>query len=99
MPVVFPGFSWRNMNPDAPVNQIPRHGGRFLWRQIEAALATGATMLYGAMFDEVDEGTAFFKVAATPRDAPREVPTRDAGHRRRGDVRLTGICASRARRS
>ncbi len=75
MPVVFPGFSWRNMNPDAPANQIPRHGGRFLWRQIEAALAAGATMLYGAMFDEVDEGTAFFKVAATARDAPREVPT------------------------
>ena len=75
MPVVFPGFSWRNMNPDAPFNQIPRHGGRFLWRQVEAALAAGTTMLYGAMFDELDEGTAMFKVATTPRDAPSEVPT------------------------
>jgi hypothetical protein len=75
MPVVFPGFSWRNMHPDAPFNQIPRHGGRFLWRQIEAARAAGATMLYGAMFDEVDEGTAMFKVAPTRADAPNEVPT------------------------
>jgi hypothetical protein len=31
-------------------------------------------MLYGAMFDEVDEGTAMFKVAASPRDAPSDVP-------------------------
>ena len=30
-------------------------------------------MLYGAMFDEVDESTAMFKVAAAPRDAPGEV--------------------------
>jgi hypothetical protein len=30
-------------------------------------------MLYGAMFDEVDESTAMFKVAASPRDAPSEV--------------------------
>ena len=75
MPVVFPGFSWRNMNPGAPVNQIPRHGGRFLWRQIEQALAAGSGMLYGAMFDEVDEGTAMFKVAATARDAPAGIAT------------------------
>ncbi len=74
LPVVFPGFSWHNMNPDAPFNRIPRRGGRFYWRQVERALATGNTMLYGAMFDEVDEGTAMFKTAASRADAPKEVP-------------------------
>ena len=74
MPVVFPGFSWHNMNPAAPFNPIPRRGGRFYWRQVGRALQAGNTMLYGAMFDEVDEGTAMFKVAATRSDAPEEVP-------------------------
>lgn len=73
MPVIFPGFSWHNLNPTAPFNPIPRRGGRFYWRQVERALRAGNTMLYGAMFDEVDEGTAMFKVAASPRDAPSEV--------------------------
>ena len=74
MPVVFPGFSWHNMNPGAPFNRIPRRGGRFYWRQVGRALQAGNTMLYGAMFDEVDEGTAMFKVAATRSDAPEDVP-------------------------
>jgi hypothetical protein len=75
LPVVFPGFSWHNMNPTAPFNRIPRRGGRFYWRQVERALGTGNTMLYGAMFDEVDEGTAMFKTAASRADAPKDVPT------------------------
>jgi hypothetical protein len=70
VPVVFPGFSWRNMNRDAALNQIPRRGGRFFWRQVEEAISAGATMLYGAMFDEVDEGTAMFKIASTATEAP-----------------------------
>jgi hypothetical protein len=72
MPVVFPGFSWHNLRDSAPFNQIPRQGGRFYWRQVARALAHGSTMLYGAMFDEVDEGTAMFKVAASSRDAPAD---------------------------
>ena len=75
VPVVFPGFSWHNMNPGAAFNQIPRRSGRFFWDQIDLALRTGATMLYGAMFDEVDEGTAMFKLARSPRDAPADPPT------------------------
>lgn len=74
MPVVFPGFSWHNMNPTAPVNPIPRRGGRFYWQQVERALAAGSTMLYGAMFDEVDEGTAMFKLTPTHDGAPAGVP-------------------------
>jgi hypothetical protein len=46
----------------APSNQIPRLGGRFLWTQYVEAKRQGATMIYQAMFDEVDEGTAIFKV-------------------------------------
>jgi len=74
LPVVLPGFSWHNMNPATPFNRIPRRGGRFYWRQVGRALQAGNTMLYGAMFDEVDEGTAMFKVARSRRDAPADVP-------------------------
>jgi hypothetical protein len=74
LPVVFPGFSWHNLNPDSPLNRIPRLGGRFYWRQVARALQAGNTMLYGAMFDEVDEGTAMFKLAPTSRDAPVDIP-------------------------
>jgi len=74
MPVVFPGFSWHNMNPTAPFNPIPRRGGRFYWHQIEQAMDAGSTMLYGAMFDEVDEGTAMFKLAPTRDSVPAGVP-------------------------
>ncbi len=74
MPVVFPGFSWHNMNPTAPFNPIPRRGGRFYWHQIERALQAGTTMMYGAMFDEVDEGTAMFKLAPTRDTVPAGVP-------------------------
>ena len=74
MPVVFPGFSWHNMNPTASSNPIPRRGGRFFWHQIEQAVQAGATMLYGAMFDEVDEGTAMFKLAPTRDSVPAGVP-------------------------
>ena len=74
MPVVFPGFSWHNMNPTTPSNPIPRRGGHFFWHQIEQALNAGTTMLYGAMFDEVDEGTAMFKLAPTRDSVPADVP-------------------------
>lgn len=72
MPVVFPGFSWANLKPDAKPNQIPRHGGRFLWTQAWNARQAGARMLKIAMFDEVNESTAVFKLAATRHDAPEQ---------------------------
>jgi hypothetical protein len=67
VPCVCPGFSWHNLSrsefPDdaKPVGSIPRQGGRFYWQQISTAINAGATMLYIAMFDEVNEGTAIFK--------------------------------------
>ena len=66
MPVLFPGFSWHNMKKDAPQIMIPRLGGRFFWKQVKGAVDAGAESLYLAMFDEIDEGTAFFKCTNTP---------------------------------
>ena len=75
LPVVFPGYSFANTNralgqPPTPINQIPRDCGRFYWRQVYDALGTGATMLYGAMFDEVNEGTAMFKMLPDASEVP-----------------------------
>ncbi|QEL20122.1 PVC-type heme-binding CxxCH protein [Limnoglobus roseus] len=70
MPVAFPGFSWHNLKKGAPVDQISRQKGAFLWSQFAAIKKAGAEMAYVAMFDEVDEGTAIFKCTNT-------VPTGD----------------------
>lgn len=70
MPVIFPGFSWRNLKKDSQLNAMPRQGGRFYWRQAFNAVNAKCTMLYGAMFDEVDEGTAMFKTAPTKAQIP-----------------------------
>lgn len=72
MPVIFPGFSWFNLKDGSKQNAIPRQGGRFLWRQAYQAKAAGASMLKIAMYDEVDEGTAMFKLASRRTDAPEQ---------------------------
>ncbi len=70
VPLVFPGFSWGNMNKNPAIyNQIPRMKGDFLWQQIAGAKSAGAKSLYVAMFDEIDEGTAIFK-SAREADTP-----------------------------
>jgi glycoprotein endo-alpha-1,2-mannosidase len=61
-PTVFPGFSWHNMKDDVS-DKIPRNKGEFYWKQIAGAVESGAEMLYIAMFDEIDEGTAIMKCA------------------------------------
>jgi hypothetical protein len=66
LPVLFPGFSWHNQHPNAPPDEIPRLKGRFLWKQYGEAKKAGATMVYQAMFDEMDEGTAIFKCTNNP---------------------------------
>lgn len=70
LPVAFPGFSWTNLSKsrgqEAKFNAIPRRGGEFLWSQALAARQAGAQMLYVAMFDELDEGTAIFKTENQP---------------------------------
>jgi len=66
LPVLFPGFSWHNLKPESKLGEIPRLGGRFLWKQYTEAVGAGAEMVYQAMFDEVDEGTAIFKCTNSP---------------------------------
>ncbi|MGK0219882.1 MAG: hypothetical protein ACI9HE_003388 [Planctomycetota bacterium] len=65
LPVAFPGFSWSNLKGEA-LAAIPRLKGQFLWSQVVGAQRAGCDMLYVAMFDEVDEGTAIFKCTNTP---------------------------------
>jgi hypothetical protein len=71
VPVTFPGFSWKNLT-GGPLNQIPRNGGKFYWHQVHNAISAGSTMLYTAMFDEVDEATAMFKVAPSAAEVPEQ---------------------------
>jgi hypothetical protein len=74
LPVAFPGFSWQNLQQNNKFDQTPRLGGSFLWRQFYKAINdAGCTMIYQAMFDEVDEGTAIFKCTNAPPVA--ETPT------------------------
>ena len=63
VPTVFPGFSWKNLNPSSVSNYIPRNKGNFLWKQLFGSISAGSDMIYVAMFDEIDEGTAIFKCA------------------------------------
>ena len=71
LPVIFPGFSWTNLTDGRdPLNQIPRLAGDFLWHQAWGAWSAGARMLFIAMFDEVDEGTAILKGAESASQKP-----------------------------
>ena len=74
-PNVWPGFDWSHQRPAS----IPydRHGGDFFWKQAYYDIATaGAKMIYLAMFDEIDEGTAIYKVLRKS-DAPSNTPDTD----------------------
>ena len=67
IPVVYPGFSWDNLQRQSPgTSLISRRGGRFLWEQFFELSRLGVDTVYVAMFDEVDEGTAIFKVTSSP---------------------------------
>ena len=67
LPVIYPGFGWTNLKgKDAASASIPRLGGEFYWRQFVNAAELDIDMAYVAMFDEVDEATAIFKVSNNP---------------------------------
>jgi hypothetical protein len=110
VPVVFPGFSAHNQQtiagdtvPPPAFNSIPRHAGAFWWAQMKAFQEVGVKTVYGAMFDEVDEGTAMFKMAATTARLPVEpslVPLDADGYSLPSDwyLRLAGAATVRLRR-
>jgi hypothetical protein len=67
LPVVYPGFGWTNLvGEKGTKNDLPRLKGEFYWRQFSTAADLGIDMAYVAMFDEVDEATAIFKVTNSP---------------------------------
>jgi len=70
-PVIFPGFSWSNLmkNPSI-INQIPRAGGGFFNHQAQRHLTLKPSWIYLAMFDEVNEGTALYKVVSQKSQTP-----------------------------
>lgn len=77
-PVIFPGFSWRNLKSacgfrsddnaaaNPPYNAIPRQAGLLIWEQAKIALKHGIAP-YVAMFDEYDEATAIAKALPKQR--------------------------------
>ncbi|KAF9654233.1 hypothetical protein BDM02DRAFT_3085568 [Thelephora ganbajun] len=76
IPVVFPGGSGYNLSEGKwGFNDIPREGGKFLWRQVYNARRHGVRTIYGAMWDEYDEGTALMPLVTNKNQLP--LPVRD----------------------
>jgi hypothetical protein len=64
MPTAFPGFSWDNLVQKRPGStMIARRKGEFYWRQFAIFKTLGIRTVFVGMFDEVNEGTAIYKVA------------------------------------
>ncbi|KAJ7622871.1 hypothetical protein B0H17DRAFT_1219148 [Mycena rosella] len=72
VPVVLPGGSGFNLSEGKwAFNGIKRNGGKFLWTQIfHAKRLKGVRSMYGAMWDEYDEGTAFLPAVEKKRLLP-----------------------------
>lgn len=90
-PVAYPGFSWRNTKTtwkdgeptfpkDAPYGQISRDRGRFFNALLNSYLNMNAPAIFVAMFDEMDEGTAIFKVT-TKSNTPSNVSEKNPNGR------------------
>ncbi len=105
VPCIYPGFSWRNLSLGKPdlarytaYSAIPRLGGRFYWDQIATVINAGAQMIYVAMFDEVDEGTAIFKVSDNPPNSDKAHFVGNDGMPSDHYLWLTGMGAKMLRR-
>ena len=98
VPVIYPGFSWHNMNNNSPQNQIPRNRGSFFWRQLTDAIDAGVAMIYVAMFDEIDEGTAIFKVSKNPPNNKSKFVRFETGIPEDYYLQLAGLAARMLRK-
>ncbi|KAI0935767.1 hypothetical protein AcV5_004092 [Taiwanofungus camphoratus] len=71
IPVIFPGGSGHNLSEGKwGWNDAPRQGGHFMWRQLFNVRRNGVRIIYGAMWDEYDEGTAYLPVVTSKRQVP-----------------------------
>jgi len=98
VPVVFPGFSWHNMYETGKFDQIPRNKGSFFWKQLTGAMEAGCEMIYVAMFDEIDEATAIFKISNNPPEGKSRFVTFEPGIPGDYYLQLTGKAAKMLRK-
>ncbi|MCD6401711.1 MAG: hypothetical protein J7L73_07255, partial [Anaerolineales bacterium] len=70
-PTVSPGASVAYQHDDpSQRNKNPRNGGKYLWKQVYEVCKLENKFIYVAMYDEIDEGTAMYKMAETQEDCP-----------------------------
>ena len=69
-PVVSPGASTAYQNGPENRNNFPRDGGHYLWKQLYEVCKMGNPFIYVAMYDEIDEGTAMYKLAENQSQCP-----------------------------
>ncbi|KAK7935567.1 hypothetical protein PG985_001062 [Apiospora marii] len=67
--VVWPGGDNHNSNPSSPFNPDSRAHGDFYRKQLVGAVDLKPTFIFGAMFDENNEGTAIYPILHT-KDLP-----------------------------
>ncbi|OTA52775.1 hypothetical protein K449DRAFT_427092 [Hypoxylon sp. EC38] len=68
--VVWPGGSSSNANPNESFDHFPRWNGTFYQKQLDGAVSLKPNFIFGAMFDEVNEGTAIYPLLRN-----KELPT------------------------
>ncbi|KAI2470155.1 hypothetical protein F4781DRAFT_441934 [Annulohypoxylon bovei var. microspora] len=68
--VAWPGGSSSNANPSETFDHFPRWNGTFYQKQLDGATNLKPSFIFGAMFDEVNEGTAILPLLRN-----RELPT------------------------
>jgi hypothetical protein len=63
-PTISPGIREFLLNQNN--YQRPRESGYYFWDMARAAITAGSPMLYLGMFDEIDEGTQYYKINNNP---------------------------------